>query len=104
MADGRNNRQLRVEDGPGNDLFVEGPEIFQASASPGDKDQINALAGWNRLMPRIEHSNGVGDLQCGAVPLDPARCEDNFQTGMTPSDDVQHIANGRPRGRRYESD
>ena len=40
MAHGRHHRQTGVEDGPGQVLVVERPQVFQTAAASGDQHRI----------------------------------------------------------------
>ena len=49
----------------------------------------------------IQHANGCGDFRCGAIALDAAGNENDFERWIAPLDDVQDVANGCAGGRGH---
>jgi hypothetical protein len=61
-----------MENCPGDDLFVELPQVFDAPAAPSDDDEID---GRKRRARRGEFANGDGDLLSCAASLHAHRVD-----------------------------
>src|SRR3954454_22587327 len=64
MTDCRDNRYCRMENSPRDDLFVELPQVFDASAAPSYDDHIDRR---KHLTRRSKFANSDSDFLCGAV-------------------------------------
>ena len=93
---GRDHGQGRRGDGASHHLFVEAPEVFQGTTTPGQQEQVQWFM---RGAPAVESINGRNDFRRGSLALDPTGGEDNLETGVPPADDVEDILQRGPGGR-----
>ena len=102
MAHCRNDRQGRFKDGPSHGFLVESPEVLQATAAPGHQEQVQSKfdrrtrAGSGSrsddlAVVLVQQADGGGDFNGGAVPLNTASGEQQFQGRIATPDHVQDI-------------
>src|SRR5262249_43298239 len=89
VPDGADHREARGEDGLGDALLVEGPQVFQTAAAAADDQQVNAA-------DAVEPADGLGDFQAGPVALHRHRADPDFCGRPSPPQDLQHVAHRRP--------
>ncbi len=94
MADGGDQRDAARRGGPHDDLLIEGPEILQAAAAPGDDQEIGP-----RQAPAREHGvepgDGGGDLILRPLALDQHR-PDQHPAREAVGQAMQDVADHRP--------
>ena len=83
-------------------LFVEGHQVFQAAAAPGDDQHIGPGHGASFRQP-VEAVDGGGDLLRRAFSLNQDRPQDH-PTGEAVRHPVQDIANDGPGGGGDDAD
>src|SRR5690242_17529720 len=93
----RNHRNVRSENRPRDDFFVESPQILQGSAAAADDNDIDGAQ-------LIEIVNTTGNFSRGAVTLDFHRPNYNPPVGVAVIDDAQHIAQSSAAIRGYNPD
>lgn len=93
MADGGNDGDGGMKDGPGDDFLIKGPEVFDGAAPPGEDDDIHLGHG-------IEVLDGGDDFCCGALTLDSDRVEHHLDIGKPAVQNLEEIPNGGAAGRR----
>ena len=87
----REGRDLRRGDGPGDDLFVEGPEVLDASPSPGKDDHLHvaaAVEGFDSL------DQGLG----GALPLNLGGVDQDTKTLVPTGQNAENVHHHGPLG------
>ena len=93
-ADHRNGGSI---DGPGHDLLIEGPQIFQGAAAPADEQGLALPAPVRRL-------DGLRDARRRAFPLHRRGIDDHAGGGVAPFQHLQDVPNGGARGRGHHAD
>jgi len=91
VADSGHHRQGAGRQRPGHHLLVEGPQILQRAAAPG-QDQHVALA---PLAGQIQHAGNFGG---GILALHGNRVDHHGNTGKAPPQGGEDVADRRPRG------
>src|SRR5437867_1584681 len=97
VADGRHHGRLGAGDGARDDLFVEGPEIFERSAAAADDDDVD-------VAERVEVAQPLRDLLGGAVALHAGGRDHDVQLAEAAADHAQHVADRRAAQRRHHAD
>ncbi len=97
MSDAGDDRHARAGDGPGHNLFVEGPEIFYRPAAATEDDEID------QLLP-VGEIEGGGDFLPGTLALDPDRQQLNGDRRPALPPDRQEIMDGRAAWRGNDHD
>ncbi len=87
----RDHRNGAAVDGPGHHLFVEGPQIFQGAAAPGQDDDLHPG-------DRGQVVQGPGDFPGGLGPLDLHRVNQHRHPGEALPQQAQEIFDRRPGG------
>ena len=97
VADGRDHRQPRSDDGADDDFFIERPEVFHAAAAASDDDHVDTgdLVGQRQ---RGRH------FQVGAGTLHAGRGDQHSGAAPAAADDLQHVAHGRAGRARDDHD
>ena len=94
-------------DGSRDNLFVEGPEILlRSTASANDQNVDRPIYTWSTGSTRakaIEERDRFSNLTGRTLALNPRRGNDDVQTSVSPLEDLQNIANGRPGWRGDDS-
>jgi hypothetical protein len=52
----------------------------------------------------VEILQALDDVLCGALPLDPHRAHEDVEVGKSASQDLEHVAYDRARGRGHDAD
>src|SRR5206468_7768044 len=97
MADGRDNRNLRLKDCPRHYFFIERPEIFDGAAATADKNHVD-------IVPGTEVPDPCGDFMRRPRPLDIRRIDQNMQGGISPFQNSKYVPDCSPRRRGYNAD
>ena len=97
MADGGDDRHAAGGHGAGEDLFVEFPEVLEASAAAGDDDDI--YRGKVMVLSVGEASDCSGNFHRRPPALHTDRSDEDFNVRRAPAQDVQEVAD-RGSGRR----
>ena len=92
VADGRDDRDPRGEDGADHHLFVERPEVFEAAAAAGDHQAVD------RQRQAVGHADGGGDLLGRALALHAGGQDQHVGPAPAAAQDLEEIVDGRPRG------
>ena len=102
MADRRDDRHAAGGNGAGEDLFVEFPQVLEASAAAGDDDDIHR--GKTAILGRGETSDRLGNFGCRPPSLHADGSDENFNVRCTPAQDVQEVADRGAGGRSDHHD
>src|SRR6059036_2824172 len=95
-----------------NDLFIEGPQVFEAASAPSEQNQINFLCRlWSARLfvpaasecPFVQEIDSAGNLHGCALALNAARGEHDFEARISALYHMQHIANSGPGRRSYQA-
>ena len=84
VSDGADDRYRAIGDGSSDDFFVEGPEVFEASASTSGNDDIDA----RQLR---DHADGLSDFFGRPGSLDSDGQQYDFDGRPSSGDDLQHV-------------
>ena len=96
VADAADDGDARGEDGLGDRLLVEGPEVFEAAAAAADDHHIDD--GSARRVQLVDAANGVGDVLRRPVALHLDRADPHFGGRPAARQDLQHVAHGGAGG------
>ena len=102
MPHRRDQRDGARRHGAGDDLFVEAPQILEASAAARDDDQVGPRHGSADDQP-VEAVDGGGDLDRAGLALHPHRPDQNV-AGEAVGEPVQNVADHGTRGRSDHAD
>ena len=91
MADTGNYGDAAGEDGAGDLLGVETPEVFQGAAPSGDDDDVD-----DTLI--VERTDGLGDLFGGEVALNGGGGQAQLGQGVATHDDILDVLPDRSAG------
>src|SRR6267143_4103111 len=97
VAHGRHDGHLRRRDRPGDDFFVEGPEILERAAAAADDDDVDAAE-------RVEVAEPLGDLLGRAFSLHPARRDHDVELAEAPADHAEDVPERGAAGRGHDAD
>ena len=96
MADCADDRNRTRGDGASDDLFIEWPQVFQASAPATHDRHIDTL------QPG-QQSNPCGDLVGSPITLHGNWDNHDVRRRPAPQDDLQHVLDGRSLGTGHQS-
>ena len=91
MAHGGDHRNGAAVQGPGHQFFVEGPQIFQGAAPPGQDDDLHF-----RITPQI--IQGPGNLSRRRDALHLHRVDEHVDVGKPRPQEAQKIPHRRAGG------
>jgi hypothetical protein len=101
MTDGADDGNRRGRDRPRNDLFIELPEILEATSSACDDDDVDYSE--VRVSGR-ELRDGLGNLSGSSLALDSDGRDYNGESRMTAMENIQKILQGGARWRSHHAD
>jgi dTDP-4-amino-4,6-dideoxygalactose transaminase len=84
MSDGGDDGHMAGEDRSRHDLLIKAPEVFKASAAPGDDDDVGPTA-------VAEVQDAFADLLGAAGALDERGVKLYLEAGATAFEDVEHV-------------
>src|SRR6266850_31310 len=88
VTDRRNDWHGGIEYRASDDLFIELPQILNATAATCDDDEIDSR---KRLVGRGELANGHSNFLCCADSLHAHRVDQNLQPRRATAEHVQHV-------------
>src|SRR2546427_3894585 len=97
VAEGRHDRQPRVEDRARNQLGVERVHLFEAASTSRQDDHVRALL-------VVAAAKCARDAHRGARALDLHRIDDDAHVGIAVPDRLLQVVDNRARWRREERD
>ena len=97
MAHAADHRNPAAKDGPRHHFFIEGPEVFQGTAAPGNDDDIAAAIA-------VQPVQGGGDGWRCVQALNLGGGEEQGGQRVAAADDVLDVLPGRPGGRGDHAD
>lgn len=84
VADGGEDGDARFKDRLGDDLFVEGPKVFDAASASADDEDVGELVA-------VEVVDGLGNFLCRPFSLHFNGVEDDVRAGESSCQNVQDI-------------
>src|SRR5579859_3967813 len=97
VADAGDDGNFRIEDGAGDDLFVEGPQIFDGAAAARDDENVDKFS-------LIEKSQRTDNFLGGAFSLNAHGKNGEMHVVKTAAQNADDVANGGAFGRSDKSD
>src|SRR5205085_2980890 len=97
VADARDNRNLRIEDGSGDDFFIKDPQIFERAAAANEHQHVDELFG-------IEELQRLDDFLGGAFALHAHGKNGEMDIGKASPEDAHDVAHGGSARRSDEAD
>ena len=85
VANGGNDGKLGFENGFGEELGVEGGEVFERTTAAGNDDDVDGAGA-------VEVGDAGGDFGGSGLTLNECRVERNVQAGVPAIDDVDEVA------------
>ena len=96
MTNRGNDGHVYVGNGPGDDLFVELPQIFHAAAAARDNDEIDRCEIFAELG---QLANRDRDFLGGAGSLDPDRANQDLKPRRAAAQHIKDVADRGAAGR-----
>src|SRR5690242_20688449 len=97
MADAGDDGNCRIENGAGDDFFVEGPEIFHGTTAAREDKDVCKLA-------LVEEAKSANDFLGGAIALNAHGKHGDVHVVKAALENANDVANGGAFGRSDESD
>src|SRR2546430_1108689 len=97
VADAGDDGNFRIEDGAGDNLFVEGPEVFDGAAAAREHQDVDKFS-------LIEKSQRTDNFLGGAISLHAHGENGEMHVVKTAAQDANDIADGGTFGRGNETD
>ena len=91
VADACHQRNRAGRNGPGHDLLVEGPQVLEGTATPGQDEHVALGPGSGRLQR-------TDDVEPGLLALDLHGIHHHGNGRETPAQYVEHVPDRRPAG------
>src|SRR5882672_1336349 len=97
VADARDDRNFRIEDGPRDDFFVEGPEIFDGAAAARKDQDVDKFS-------LIEKSQRTDNFLGGTFSLHANRENSEMHVVKTAAQDADDVPDCGAFGRSDKAD
>ena len=97
MADGRDDRNMRIGNGAGHAFVVEGPKVLHGAAAAAGDDEVGQL-------PAVGVADRPGDLRRSLGPLHADAEQLDLRQRVALAQDAQHVVQSRARGGRDDGD